>query len=92
MISRLRKAKPSSINELVTVEGLNVIKASVAPVSIDRLEFALGRIAAAAEALGIKLVRGEKSASFQCEGETIGFSISEGGPRSLSGYDFNPLI
>ncbi len=43
-----------------------------------RLELALGRVAAAAEALGIKLVRGEKSASFQCEGETIGFSISEG--------------
>lgn len=76
-IAQLRKAKPSSINGLVTVEGLNVIKASVAPTSIDRLDLALGRIAAAAEALGIKLVRGEKSASFQCEGETIGFSISE---------------
>ncbi len=77
-IAQLRKAKPSSINGLVTVEGLNVIKASVAPASIDRLELALGRIAAAAEALGIKLVRGEKSATFQCDGETIGFSISEG--------------
>lgn len=76
-IAQLRKAKPSSINGLVTVEGLNVIKASVAPASIDRLELALSRIAAAAEALGIKLVRGEKAASFQCEGETIGFSISE---------------
>ncbi|WP_414899737.1 hypothetical protein ACMT1E_08865 [Sphingomonas flavalba] len=77
-IAQLRKATPSSINGLVTVEGLNVIKVSVAPASIDRLELALGRIVAAAEALGIKLVRGEKSASFQCEGETIGFSISEG--------------
>lgn len=77
-ISQLRKAKPSSINGLVTVEGLNVVKVNIAPVSIDRLELALGRIAAAAEALGIKLVRGEKCASFQCEGETIGFSISEG--------------
>lgn len=77
-IAQLRKAKPSSTNGLVTVEGLNVIKVSIAPASIDRLELALGRIAAAAEALGIKLVRGEKSASFQCEGETIGFSISEG--------------
>jgi len=44
----------------------------------ERLELALGRIAAAAEALGIKLARGEKSASFQCDGETIAFSISEG--------------
>ncbi|MFD2577934.1 hypothetical protein ACFSTD_03440 [Novosphingobium colocasiae] len=77
-IAQLRKAKPSSINGLVTVEGLNVIKVSVAPASIDRLELALGRIVAAAEALGIKLARGEKSASFQCEGETIAFSISEG--------------
>ena len=77
-ISQLRKAKPSSINGLVTVEGLNVVKVNIAPASIDRLELALGRIAAAAEALGIKLVRGEKCASFQCEGETIGFSISEG--------------
>jgi len=77
-ISQPRKAKPSPINGLVTVEGLNVVKVNVAPASIDRLELALGRIAGAAEALGIKLVRGEKSASFQCEGETIGFSISEG--------------
>jgi len=77
-IARLRKAKPSAINGLVTTDGLNVIRASVAPASIDRLELALGRIAAAAEALGIRLVRGEASASFQCEGETIGFSISEG--------------
>jgi hypothetical protein len=76
-IAQLHKAKPSAINGLVTVEGLNVVKASVAPASIDRLELALGRIAAAAEALGIKLVRGEKSASFQCDGETIAFSISE---------------
>jgi hypothetical protein len=77
-ITQLRKAKPSSINGLVTVEGLNVVKVNIAPASIDRLELALGRIVAAAEALGIKLVRGEKSASFQCKDETIGFSISEG--------------
>lgn len=77
-IAQLRKAKPSPINGLVTVEGLNVIKASVAPASIDRLELALSRIVAAAEALRIKLVRGEKTASFECDGETIGLSISEG--------------
>jgi len=35
------------------VEGSNVTKFSVAPASNDRLELALGRIAAAAEALGI---------------------------------------
>lgn len=77
-IAQLRKAKPSPINGLVTIEGLNVIKISVAPASIDRLELALGRVAAAAEALGIKLVRGERSAAFTCDREVIGFSISEG--------------
>lgn len=76
-IAQLRKAKPSATNGLVSVEGLNVIKASVAPTSIDRLEVALARIAAAAEALGIKLARGEKGAAFTCDGETIGFSITE---------------
>lgn len=77
-IAQLRKAKPSSINGLVTIEGLNVIKVSVAPASIDRLELALNRIVAAADALGIKLARGEKTAAFTCDGEVIGFSISEG--------------
>lgn len=77
-IAQLRKAKPSSINGLVTVEGLNVIKVSVAPASIDRLELALNRIVAAVDALGIKLMRGEKAAAFICDSETIGFSISEG--------------
>lgn len=77
-IAQLRKAKPSSINALVTVDGLNVIKVSVAPASIDRLELALNRIVAAADALGIKLARGEKTAAFTCDGEVIGFSISEG--------------
>lgn len=77
-IAQLRKAKPSSINGVVTVEGLNVIKTSAAPASIDRLELALNRIVAAADALGIQLVRGEKTAVFTCDDETIGFSISEG--------------
>ena len=37
-ITQLRKAKPSSINGLVTVEGLNVVKANIAPASIDAME------------------------------------------------------
>lgn len=67
-IAQLRKAKPPPTNGLVTIEGLNVIKVSVAPASIDRLDPALGRIIAAANGMGINLVRGEK----------IGFSISKG--------------
>ncbi len=76
-ISQLSKAKPSLTNGLVTVEGLNVVKVSLAPTSIERLELALSRIVLAAEALGIQLVRGEKAANFVHDGETIEFSISE---------------
>jgi hypothetical protein len=76
-LAQLRKAKPSSVNGLVAAEGQNVIKANISPTSIDRLELALNRIAAAADALGIKLVRGEKSANFIFDGETIAFSVSE---------------
>ena len=76
-IAQLRKAKPCPIKGLVTVEGMNVINASVAPVSIERLALALNRITAAAEALGIKLVRGEKTANFEYDGETVSFSVRE---------------
>lgn len=76
-LAQLRKAKPSSINGLVEADGQNVIKANVAPASIDRLNLALNRIVAAADALGIKLVRGEKSANFISDGEMIAFSVSE---------------
>lgn len=80
-IVQLRKAKPSPTNGLVSIDGLNVVKAVVAPASIDRLQLALSRIVAAADALGIKLVRGEKGAAFLCDGEAIGFTISEGTRR-----------
>jgi len=76
-IAQLRKAKPSTTNGLVSVEGLNVIKVSVAPASLDRLTLALNRIAAVAEGLGIKLVRGKASVEFHYHGEAIAFSISE---------------
>lgn len=76
-IAQLRKAKPSTTNGLVSVEGLNVIKVSVAPASLDRLTLALNRIAAVTEGLGIKLVRGKASVEFHCHGEAIAFSISE---------------
>lgn len=74
---KLRKAKPAPVTGLVSVEGAGLIKAEVAPASIDRLELALNRIVAAADALGIKLGRGEKAAAFVCEGEMIAFSVSE---------------
>lgn len=76
-ITQLRKAKPSATNGLVAIEGVGVVKVSVAPASIDRAGLILLRIAAAAQFLGIELVRGEKNAAFVCEGETIGFQITE---------------
>lgn len=80
-IAQLRRAKPSPANGLASIDGLNVIKAVVAPASIDRLELALNRLVAATEALGIKLVKGEKGAVFDCDGEAIDLSVSEGTRR-----------
>ncbi|MDR6790758.1 hypothetical protein J2Y58_004141 [Sphingomonas sp. BE138] len=74
---RLRKAKPAGLAGLVSVEGSGLIKCQLAPASIDRFELALNRIAAAATVIGIKLVRGENAATFLCDGEMIGFSVTE---------------
>ncbi|WP_188643276.1 hypothetical protein [Tsuneonella deserti] len=79
--AKLRKAKPNSVTGLVSVEGAGLIKATIAPASVDRFELALGRIVAAADALGIKLVRGDKGAAFECDDETMGFSVTEGTRR-----------
>lgn len=76
-VAKLRKAKPSEINGLVSVGGAGLIKAEVAPTSIDRLEQALNRIATACDAIGIKLLRGEGAATFSHDGEVIGFSVTE---------------
>ena len=76
-IAQLRRAKPSTTNGLVSVESAGVVNVSVAPASIDRVELILLRVAAAAGTLGIELVRGDKSAAFICEGETIAFQITE---------------
>lgn len=40
---KLRKAKPAPVTRLVSVEGAGLIKAEVAPASVDRLELALNR-------------------------------------------------
>lgn len=74
---RLRAAKPSALTGLVAVEGAGLIKAEIAPGSIDRFEVALNRIIAAAEALGTQLVDGEKAAVLLHGEEMIGFSVNE---------------
>lgn len=77
-IARLRTAKPSDINGLVSIDQPGLIKVRVAPASADRLSLALNRIAAVAEPMGIRLVGTDKFAAFECEGETIGFTVTEG--------------
>lgn len=77
-LAKLRKTKPSTENGLASVGGQGLIKVSAAPASIDRVELALNRLAAALEALNIRLEKDEKGVHLICEDEVIGFSISEG--------------
>lgn len=76
-VARLCKAKPAGVAGLVAVDGVGLIKCEVAPASIDRFGLALNRIAAAAEAIGIELVRGDTAATFLCDGKAIGFAVTE---------------
>ena len=76
-ITRLRKTKPSEVTGLAAVEQAGLIKAIVAPESVDRLEMVLNRIATAGSSMGVKIVKTEKAAAFECDGETIGFSVTE---------------
>lgn len=75
--AKLRKAKPAAGSILVSVEGAGVVRALIGSESVDRFEQVLNRIVAAAATLGIKFERGEKGAVFICDGEVIGFSVSE---------------
>ena len=76
-VAHLRKAKPAGLAGVVAIDGAGLIKCEVAPASIDRLEVALNRIVAAAEAIGVELVRGDAAAGFLCDGEAIGFAVTE---------------
>jgi hypothetical protein len=75
--AKLRKAKPVEMTGLVSARGDGIIRADIAPVSIDRFEQALNQIVAASAAIGIQLLPGKEGASFSCEGEIIRFSVSE---------------
>lgn len=76
-VAKLRKAKPSETNGLVSVGASDTIKSTVAPASIERLQLALARISAAANALGIEIIPGGDAPMFAYEGETVAFSITE---------------
>jgi hypothetical protein len=75
--ARLRKAKPADVTGLASVDQPGLIKVTAAPDSADRFELALNRIAAVCSAMDIKIIKTEKGAAFHCDGETIGFSVSE---------------
>ena len=76
-VARLRKAKPAAGTQLASVDQAGLIKVDVALASADRLELVLNRIAAAGAEMGIRIVQAETAAAFECDGETIGFAISE---------------
>ncbi|VXC84539.1 hypothetical protein [Sphingomonas sp. AX6] len=76
-IAKLRKEKPAPITGLVAVAQSGLIKVEVAPDSVERLQLILNRIAAAAAVMDIRIIKTERSTAFECDGETIGFSITE---------------
>jgi hypothetical protein len=76
-VARLRKAKPAGVSGLVAIDGVGLIKCEVAPRSIDRVELTLNRIAAVAKGIGLELIRGDGAAAFLCDGEAIGFAVTE---------------
>jgi hypothetical protein len=75
--AKLRKAKSDATTGLVSVREPGLIAANIAPASIDRFEHALNKIVAACEGIGIILASGKAAASFSCDGEIIGFSVTE---------------
>ncbi|MCC6981764.1 MAG: hypothetical protein IT535_00700 [Bauldia sp.] len=79
-MAKLRKAKPSEIG-VVTVDGGGIIKCTVTPSSVDRLEAILPPIIQAASLQGFELVAGEGPAQFKSAKEVVGFSISETAKR-----------
>ena len=75
--AKLRKAKPEADSILVAARGSGIIHTLIETGSIDRFELVLNRIVVAAAALGITLEAGEKGAAFLCDGEAIGFAVTE---------------
>ena len=77
-VVKLRKSKPEPPSTLIAVEAPGMIKTSIAPASIDRFALAMNRLAAALSSVGARLGKGEKAAVIICDGERIGFSVTEG--------------
>ncbi len=79
-LSKLRKAKPLGLGT-VSSGGAGLIKADVAPDSIDRLGLVLNRLAAAAAAQGLELIAKDAAAHFSNGTDTLDFSVSESTDR-----------
>jgi hypothetical protein len=79
-LAKLRKGKPLGLGT-VSANGAGVVKAEVAPASIDRLGLVLNRLVAAAAAQGFELVAKDAAAHFSNGADTLDFSISEGADR-----------
>ena len=54
-----------------------MIKVTISPASIDRVELALTRLAASLGAVRARFDKGENAAIIVCDGERIGFSVTE---------------
>jgi len=79
-LAKLRKGKPLGLGT-VSANGAGVVKADVAPPSIERLGLVLNRLVAAAAAQGFELVAKDAAAHFSNGADTLDFSISEGTDR-----------
>lgn len=73
----LRRAGPPSPQGLILASGAGRAKVEVSPASIERVELILGRLAAAAQALGVELAADDKGAFLRHSDEVIRFSMSE---------------
>lgn len=77
-LDRLRRAKASELNGLVTIDGRGLISLSVAVASAERLETMLNQLAEVAAPMGAKLVATEQGAAFEYDGEIVNFNVAEG--------------
>ena len=75
-MAKLRKAKPD-VQGLVKISQVGLIAIEIAPASVDRIELALNRIAAAAEEQGFKLRQKEKQIAFTDGTIVVPFRLKE---------------
>ncbi|KFG90030.1 hypothetical protein BV98_002203 [Sphingobium herbicidovorans NBRC 16415] len=80
-IAQLIRAKPNEMTKLAKVEKSGLIKLEVAPESAERLALALNRIAAVCVHMGVRITSTDEAAAFECDGEIISFSVTEGMSR-----------